>query len=654
MSQGVLLLLPLWYDVCSNLKKTYQDYQMKPCLVGLVYFCFLLHSTTTTAQTALQWQKSMGGKNNEYAYASTPTADGGYIIVGSTNSNKDGDVPLSKAFNGAGGLDIWVVKVNNWGEILWSKTFGGTKDDIATDVIETKDKSILILATTASADGDALGNGSLGGLILLRLKTDGSVIWRKVFAGGYNVGELAFTKADAYSKPSIKATADGNYIIGANILPLIKTDLWLSKITENAQILWTKTYGSNQNDWMNEVIVCADGGYLMVGGTEANNNEVPGAGKGFIDIYILKTDATGLVQWQKGFGGSNLDQASSGIQLTDGSFLIVGESNSANGDLAENLGEKDGFILKLSNSGSLLWKKQVGGTYSDGLYTIRQSIAGKIYAFGQSNSTLGNVKPKSSVGDAWITQIDETNGALKENVLLGGADVDIARGAYPTADGGFIVAANANSVDGDLTQNNGNTDFWLIKTGTPLVATLGSFSATLTNEQYVKLSWTSLNETKAKNFVIERSFDLIRFTAIGQVNATGTSSTSKSYSLTDTKPVFGKNYYRLKFYDDTNKEFIYKTVSATVSLLSAETETAYSLTVFPNPVTSASFYVKSTDKISEKLYFLDATGKSLAIELEPLDASQSRISVKQNLSSGVYFLIWNNGGHKIVKKLIVP
>ncbi|WP_116983212.1 T9SS type A sorting domain-containing protein [Emticicia sp. C21] len=603
----------------------------------------------------MQWQKSMGGKNNEYAYASTPTADGGYIIVGSTNSNNDGDVPTSKAFNGLGGTDIWVIKVNIWGEILWSKTFGGTKDDIATDVIETKDKNILVLATSASADGDALGNGSRGGLILLKLKTDGSVLWRKVFAGGYNVGDISFTKADAYSKPNIKSTSDGNYVISANILPLIKTDVWLAKVTENAEILWTKTYGTNQNDWVNEVITCADGGYLMVGGTEANNNDVPGAGNGFIDIYIIKVDATGVLQWQKGLGGANLDEAFSSTQLADGSFIIVGESNSTNGDLAANLGEKDGFILRLSNSGSIQWKKQVGGTYSDGLYAIRKSSTGKIYGFGQSNSTLGNVKPKGSVGDVWITQIDETNGSLKENALFGGADIDIARGAFPTNDGGFIVAANTNSVDGDLTQNNGNTDFWLVKTGTPLPATLGSFSAALTNEQYVKLSWTSLSEVKAKNFVIERSFDLLRFTFIGQVNATGTSNTAKSYSITDTKPVIGKNYYRLKFYDDANKEFIYKTVSATVSLLANESESDNSLTIFPNPVSGSSFYIKSAEKFLLKTPdLIDVRGRTFTLEIEVLDATLSRFTVKQNLNPGLYFLICDNGRNKIVKKLIVP
>ena len=85
----------------------------------IIFLAF--HSLLFAQNLAIHWQKNLGGKNNEFAYASTPTSDGGYVIVGSTNNNKDGDVPASKAFSGAGGSDIWVVKINNWGEIVWSK-----------------------------------------------------------------------------------------------------------------------------------------------------------------------------------------------------------------------------------------------------------------------------------------------------------------------------------------------------------------------------------------------------------------------------------------------------------------------------------------------------------------------------------------------------
>lgn len=374
----------------------------------LLVIIFSAFQTLLFAQNlAIHWQKSLGGKNNEYAYANTPTSDGGYVIVGSTNNNKDGDVPASKAFSGAGGSDIWVVKLNNWGEIEWSKTFGGTKDDVATDVLETKDKGILLVATTSSTDGEAAGNGSRGGLILLKLKTDGSIEWRKVIASGYSVGEISFAKADANAKPTIKPTADGGYILGATINPVNTTDFWLSKLNATGDIHWTKIYGSDSNDSMNEVIVCTDGGFLMVGGTEGSNLEISGAGKGFIDFCIMKTDDTGKLLWLRALGGTNLDMAYSAVETTDNAYIIVGETNSTNGDMTPNLGQKDGVLVKYSaNEGRLLWKVLTGGDDIDGLYTIKKASTGKLFAMGISSSVIGKVKPNGPVGDIWLVNIE--------------------------------------------------------------------------------------------------------------------------------------------------------------------------------------------------------------------------------------------------------
>lgn len=455
----------------------------------ILLIIFLAFQTLSFAQNlAIHWQKSLGGKNNEYAYACTPTADGGYVIVGSTNNNKDGDVPASKAFSGAGGSDIWVVKLNNWGEIEWSKTFGGTRDDVATDVLETKDKGILLVATTSSTDGEATGNGSRGGLILLKLKTDGSIEWRKVIASGYSVGEISFARADANSKPTIKPTADGGYILGATINPINTTDFWLSKLNATGDIQWTRTYGSSSNDSMNEVIACADGGFLMVGGTEASNLEISGAGKGFIDFCIMKTDATGRLMWQRALGGTNLDIAYAAVETTDNAFIIVGETNSTNGDMTPNLGQKDGVLVKYSaTEGRLLWKVLTGGDDIDGLYTIEKSSEGKVFAMGISSSVIGKVKPNGPVGDVWVVNV-ENSGFINTHTMFGGADSDIARGAFPTADGGFIIAANSDSVDGDVTENKGGTDFWAVKIGNQLPADIKTYNASLTPEQYVKLA----------------------------------------------------------------------------------------------------------------------------------------------------------------------
>lgn len=623
---------------------------MRPLLVII----FTAFSTLLSAQNlAIHWQKSLGGKNNEFAYASTPTSDGGFVIVGSTNNNKDGDVPASKAFNGAGGSDIWVVKLNNWGEVIWSKTFGGTKDDIATDVLETKDKAILVVATTNSTDGEAAGNGSRGGIILLKLKTDGSIEWRKVFASGYNAGEIAFAKADANSKPTIKPTADGGYMLGATITPINTSDFWLSKLNATGDIQWTKVFGSSQNDWMNEVITCSDGGFLMVGGTEASNLEISGAGKGFVDFYAIKTNASGTILWQKALGGTNLDIAFSSIETSDNGYIIVGETNSANGDMAGNLGQKDGVLLKFASNGQLLWKVLTGGTDIDGLYNIKKTSDGRLFAMGISSSDIGKVKPKGPVGDMWLVNI-ENSGVISSHTMFGGADSDIARGAFPTSDGGFIIAGNSDSVDGDLTENKGGTDFWAVKIGSPLAVQMKDFSASLTPEQYVKLTWESAAETRSKNFVVERSIDAIKFTSLGQVAASVTSTTKKAYSFTDQKPIFGKNYYRLKFYDDAGKEFIYKTLTVSISILASEPQIGEkSLIISPNPIENNTFFIKTTGIIPKNIQLFSLIGLPVPIEIQTLDINQAQIFLENQLDAGIYFLLLDSGESKIVEKIIV-
>ncbi len=621
----------------------------------LLVIIFSALQTLLFAQNlAVHWQKSLGGKDNEYAYASTQTSDGGYVIVGSTNNNKDGDVPASKAFSGAGGSDIWVVKLNNWGEMEWSKTFGGTKDDVATDVLETKDKGVLLIATTSSSDGEAAGNGSRGGLILLKLETDGSIEWRKVIASGYSVGEISFARADANAKPTIKPTADGGYIIGATINPVNTTDFWLSKLNATGDIQWTRTYGSSSNDSMNEVIVCTDGGFLMVGGTEASNLEISGAGKGFIDFCIMKADATGKLLWLRALGGTNLDMAYSAVETTDNAYIIVGETNSTNGDMTPNLGQKDGVLAKYSaTEGRLLWKILTGGDDIDGLYTIKKTMTGKLFAMGMSSSVIGKVKPNGPVGDIWLVNI-ENSGVISSHTMFGGADSDIARGAFPTTDGGFIIAGNSDSVDGDVTENKGGTDFWAVKVGNQLPVEIKTYGANITPEQYVKVSWETSTEVQSKNFVIERSIDGFKFNVMSQIVASINSTTKKTYSYTDQKPFLGKNYYRLKFYDAAGKEFIYKTLTITVSVLSTEPHISeQKVRISPNPVENASFLIETIDKPASTIRLLNIFGLPVSIESIFLDNRKTQILLPKSLPTGLYFLVLEIGEEQFTEKIII-
>lgn len=512
----------------------------------------------------------------------------------------------------------------------------------------------MLVATTSSTDGEAAGNGSRGRLILLKLKTDGSIEWRKVIASAYSIGKISFARADANSKPTIKPTADGGYILGATINPINTTDFWLSKLNATGDIQWTKIYGSSSNDSMNEVIVCNDGGFLMVGGTEGSNLEISGAGKGFIDFCIMKADANGRLLWLRALGGTNLDMAYSAIETTDNAYIIVGETNSTNGDMTPNLGQKDGVLAKYSaTEGRLLWKVLTGGDDIDGLYIIKKSSTGKLFAMGISSSVIEKVKPNGPVGDIWLVNI-ENSGVISSHEMFGGADSDIARGAFSTTDGGFIIAGNSDSVDGDLTDNKGRTDFWSVKVGTPLPASVKTYGASITPEQYVKVTWETSTEVQSKNFIVERSIDGIKFTVLGQVVASVNSTTKKTYSYTDQKPFLGKNYYRLKFYDAAGKEFIYKTLTVTVSILSSEPNISeQKIKISPTPVDNESFLIETFDKQVSQIQLLNIIGLPVPIESIMLDNQKTQVLLPNAINAGLYFLVLEIGETKVTEKIII-
>lgn len=614
----------------------------------------LLFGFSYSQSITMHWQKNIGGNNNEYAYCTIPTSDGGFVVVGSTNSNKDGDVPQSKAYSGVNGADMLVVKLNYFGEIVWSKTFGGSKDDIATSVIQTKDNGFLIAGTTNSPDGDAQGNGSQGGLLLLKLKTNGSLEWKKLFASGFGFGEVDFQKADGTVKPVIKAADDGGYILAAaraNGLPTTEADVWLAKLTSTGSESWTATFGGNQDDFVNDILVCSDGGFLITGSTASSSTSIQGAGKGFFDAYIIKTNANGKLLWQKGFGGTNYDAAYSAVEGADKSYYVVGETNSTDGDLLSGAGLKDAFVVKFSEDGKLNWRNKFGGTNNDGFYSIQKTLDNKLIAFGYSNSKIGEIKPKSSLADAWVMKF-ELNGLIITNALFGGADIEIARSGYLLSDGNFIVAGNSNSVDGDVEDNHGQADFWVFRTGNPLPANIKAFQISTTPEQYIKLNWETSSELKAKSFGIERSTDDKTYTDLSRVLASGTSTTKKSYEYIDKKPILGKSFYRLKYFDESGKEYLFKTLSTTLSVLANEPTNDNEIEVYPNPVEGSQFSLKMTNK-PQNLSFLNTNEHLINIQSDYTDSETLSIKISQTIPSGLYFLMIDEKNRRIIKKVVV-
>jgi hypothetical protein len=167
-----------------------------------IFTVFVLTSISLFAQEfVINWQKTHGGERNEVVYGGAETSDGGFIMVGSTNSKNSFDVKDSRGFDGTGGNDFWIAKVSVSGALVWSKTFGGSKDDVATSIVKTSNNEYMILGTTQSTDGDANFNGVNGGLLLIRLKENGDLVSRRLFAGGNGSSGVTYQQVNSFSKP---------------------------------------------------------------------------------------------------------------------------------------------------------------------------------------------------------------------------------------------------------------------------------------------------------------------------------------------------------------------------------------------------------------------------------------------------------------------
>ena len=604
----------------------------------------------------VNWQKSYGGERNEVAYAGVETSDGGFILVGSTNSKNSFDVKDSKGFDGTGGNDFWISKVSNTGAIVWAKTFGGSKDDVATSIVKTLNNEYLILGTSQSTDGDAIFNGVNGGLILIRLKENGDFVSKRLFAGGNSNSGVSFQQVNSFSKPTIKILADGQFIVGATrsigVNPFSGYDFYVAKLSSFGDTLWEKTFGGGLEDYMNDIIQTSDGGYLMVGGTLSLERDITGAGQGFLDFLVIKIDGTGRQLWEKGFGGNNYDVAFSALENSSKTgFYIAGESSSINGQIGNSLGEKDGIILRIDKNGILQNKNHFGGIENDGFYSLTRGTDGVLYVSGTSQSTIGTTKPKGTLTDVWLMALKEETFVPIFHKLFGGADIDLARQVIYTSKNGLFLAASSRSADGDVSVNRGQSDFWTLNLSLPPPIIFGKFQAFLNERQEIELVWTTTFEQNSQFIFIEKSDDNKAFFQKDEQAAVGVSTGIVSYRFTDKNPIFGNNYYRLRYTDLANKSYVGPTVSFNFLPLSIINLPLDHFRVYPNPATD--FVLIDTFLENPTIQMVDAKGISVPFELIKIADSSYKIILTNNPSVGIYQVVVSNNVGKQTKKIIV-
>jgi hypothetical protein len=208
-----------------------------------------------------------------------------------------------------------------------------------------------------------------------------------------------------------------------------------------------------------------DGGFIVAGYSESSDGDVSG-NHGFRDYWIIKTDADGNLLWQTFLGGTEYDEAHSIIQLKEGGYLVAGFAASANGDVTGNHGSYDFWVVKLDTEGNLEWNSCLGGSSVDQSFSIEQTIDGGSVVAGQSNSNNGDVSENHGGYDNWVVKLDTSGNVEWQKSFGGSADDYGPYSIHQIALDEYITSGATLSNDEDVSGNHGGSfygDCWIVK-----------------------------------------------------------------------------------------------------------------------------------------------------------------------------------------------
>ena len=330
----------------------------------------------TDAFGNMTWNQTYGGTNDDRAYALVQTNDGGYALAGHTDSF------------GAGDHDFWLVKTDATGNMTWNQTYGGTDHDQESGLLQTSDEGYIVTGSTFST-----GAGSSDAWLV---KTDafGNMTWNQTYGGTNDDRAYALVQ-----------TNDGGYALAGltNSYSAGNFDFWLIKTYANGTMQWNKPYGGMSDDSGFGLVQTTDGGYAMAGYTHSFGFAPP-------NFWLVKTNATGHMEWNNTYGGIRTDYAKSVVQTDDGGYALAGHTDSF------GAGDHDFWLVKTDKTGNEQWSQTYGGTGNDYIYYssfVRTNdggyaIAGAVDYFEDARGDFGLIKTDGSGGLVWANLTPNT------------------------------------------------------------------------------------------------------------------------------------------------------------------------------------------------------------------------------------------------------
>ncbi len=345
--------------------------------------------------------------------------------------------------------------------IMWTKSLGGSHGQYGYAVKPTTDGGYIVAGSTYSDDGDVWDNPGYLSFWVVKLKSNGDTLWTRSF--GNNCPQEA---------KSVDQTADGGYIVAGYTYSCNsdqvagthgENDYWIIKLKPDGALDWQQSLGGSYGEYASSVQQTTDGGYIVAGRAESPNNGNVLGNHGGSDYWIVKLKPNGGIDWKYCYGGSDTDIANSVKQTSDGGYIVAGYSRSANGDVHGNKGGADYWVVKLTSLGVISWTKSLGGNGDDIATSIYETSDGNYVVSGTTSSTNGDVSGNQGYTDYWIAKLDATDQHIIWQYCYGGTNEEVCNSSVQTTDDGFILAGYSSSTNGYVTGNHGYPDYWVIK-----------------------------------------------------------------------------------------------------------------------------------------------------------------------------------------------
>ncbi len=294
--------------------------------------------------------RTVGGGNSDYGKAIVQTSDGGYINAGETYSFG----------NTGGGIypEVWVTKLDASGNIQWTRTIGGSSEEFVGVIIQTSDGGYAVAGETRS-----FGQGS-NDVYVVKLDASGNLVWTRTIGGGAGDGALA-----------IREAPNGDLVVSGytNSFGQGLSDIYVIRLDATGNVLWTRSIGGPDAEFAYQHVIMNDGSIVVAGYTYSYS-------QGNEDLYLIKLDATGNLQWTRTVGGANSDGAFSVTVTQDGGIVAAGYTNSF------GQGSFDIYVVKFDNAGNLLWTRTIGSAGYDLARSIIETSTGDLLVVGFTDS----------------------------------------------------------------------------------------------------------------------------------------------------------------------------------------------------------------------------------------------------------------------------